>query len=185
VARRIKPRKLPTKISFNRLSEATTKDLLMRYGALVQAVASARIRMSYGCCVEDLVSVGQIAILEAHVTYKPTLDCTQDTWTKRVVRWRIAEEAARYVERPLPKATDTERMSNGLAPDKLYDRAFAREAIGVLDPRRAAILQCRLHGYTCEEIGTQLGISASRVSTEEHRALEQLRVWADDEDVVD
>lgn len=180
--KRIRPRALsPSRINFKRIDEATANDLLAQYDQLIRITAKSR---AYRADLDDLIAVGQTAVLEAHVTYRDDEDCTRDTWTRKVIKWRIAEEAGRYTEALLTNPDDTERLLNGMSPAEQYDRAFAKEAIGVLDPREAAVMYCRLQGYSHTEIASQLGVSRHTVWRSEQKALKQLKVWVEEQDGV-
>jgi len=87
------------------------------------------------------------------------------------------EEMGRIIEVPVDPSTLIE-TPNGYEPEELYARAFAREAIGRLDPREATVMWCRLRGFQVKEIASQLGISTKAVWDSERKALEILHRWA-------
>lgn len=184
--KRIGPRSLcSSRYNFKRIDDTTARRLLDKYGPIIKITAKRLAGHSYATCTvdqDDLIAVGQMAVLEAQVTYRTGMGATLDTWVRKHIRWRITEEAFRFAERPLKDPNDAERLLNGSSPAEQYDLAYAREAVGILNPREAVVMVSRMEGYTYEEIGDRLGVSRQTIFASERRALRQLAAWADDED---
>lgn len=163
---------LPKNLDFSSISDAVAKRLLEKHATDID-VAARR----YGRDHCEFVAIGRIAVLEAHLTYAEGRNCSQETWTKRIIRWRMDQEMKRIIDIPIDPSTLVD-ISNGYEPEELYARAFAREAIGRLDPREATVMWCRLRGFQVKEIASQLGISTKAVWDSEKKALEILHRWA-------
>lgn len=163
---------LPKKLNFSSISEAIAEQLLKQHTVDIEVAASR-----YSKDRDDLISVGRIAVLEAHLTYTTGRNCSKEAWTKLVIRWRMGQEMGRIIESPIDPSTLVD-IPNDHEPEELYARAFAREAIGRLDPREATVMWCRLRGFQVKEIAAQLGISTKAVWDSEKKALEILHRWA-------
>lgn len=158
--------------------DATARILLDRYRGLIGRIAAGFSRLDR----DELQSVGQIAVIEAHVTYEPHRGVPERSWTAQVIRWRMVELAveARERRRSEDEFQEEHALTNGHhSPEKAFFRRLLTEMIEQLSPRHQAVLEGRLRGETFEEIADSLGLSRSRVDQHEKAALVALQKLAD------
>ncbi len=127
---------------------------------------------------DELLQVGRLAVLEAHLTFDGTRDCSWETWRKRVLGWRLAA-SARALSAPVEEPV--EQPTNGMHDPEVHTfRLELLEVMQQLPPREATILTLRLEGQTFEQIGEAIGITRSRVQQCERHALVILRTLRED-----
>jgi RNA polymerase sigma factor (sigma-70 family) len=158
-------------------------ELLNQYRREVQLIARTYSRIYPNYTSDDLEPIGNLAVLEGYKTYQDHRGCTEATWIKKVIAWRIKEEAQRYSDPVLDEPDRTYGLRNGMTPAEQYETAYSCEAIGILDPREAVILKGQLEGYSCAELAAQLGVSHNVVWRSMNRAIRQLTEWADQDDI--
>jgi RNA polymerase sigma factor (sigma-70 family) len=81
------------RVNCSGMSDAEARKHLATYGEVVKIVAKrlqSGLVATAGIDVEDLVSVGNFAVLEAVQTYKSDAKASLRTWVGQVVRWRMA-----------------------------------------------------------------------------------------------
>lgn len=155
----------------------TAQRLLTEYMPMVRAIAR-----TYYIDQDELLTVGQIAIMEAFVSYKEDADASEKTWVRKVVRWRMKGAVWREMSATDPELfVQDEALTNGKHdPERNTLRNTLRSAAERLSPRHRTIIDARMRGETYAEIGESLGISTARVHKEAQRAYQELREWAED-----
>ncbi len=134
---------------------------------------------------EDLRAVAHVAILEAHLSYRPGR-CSLRTWVGKLIRWRLTEavQAEQRPEEPLEQP-----VVNGRSPEEIVEATeragWLQSAIGKLGPRHRTIVAARLRGEVTRHTGMTLGISGGRVRQELEVATAALAQAALDEGVTD
>ena len=124
---------------------------------------------------DDLLSVGDLAILEGYVTHNAA-KAAESTWVRKVIHWRLTEAV-----RGLPEEADATsqldeaQTRDGHDTEREVLQNLALRVVGTLSPRHQAIVLGRLHDETLEEIAESLGISTARTGIEERNALKLLR----------
>lgn len=167
------------RINMRRVEPATASALIAKYTPYVQWIAGR----TFGD-TDDLVQVGRIAVIEAHLSWLGSGGASRKTWTRRVVRWRVAEAAQRARDDAQPDE-DIDRYPNGLDPEEAYVRAHARESVGMLSHRQRNVIDARLRGHTFAEIRGMIGVSAQQAEQDEKIGFARLRTWANKDADVD
>lgn len=189
------------RVELSGIDDSTARELLDRYtGMVVQVVrlhGGAAARAFHLLDLETLISIGQTALLEAHVTYREG-DVSRErvdgagfrTWARRVVGWRISEAVHRQL-RAEPEVSQRADSHNGVlrikeAPtvepdEQAYHHELGRwlkRCLARLDVRERTIVALLLRGETKAEIARSLGLSESRVGQLYFQTLRQMREWA-------
>lgn len=155
-------------LDFGRISAATAKRLLDQYRPLVRAV----VRLHPASARDDLLAVGDVAILEGFLKWQPE-KASEGTWIRRIVHWRIsgACEFSTVTEQ-----FDEELFSDAHDTEREVLQGLALRAINGLSPRHQSIIQARLANETFVEISESLGLSKSTTHDEYLEALKLLRI---------
>lgn len=176
------PRRI-VRLDLGSISGAQAAAILAECAPAVDAeVARLRsaLRHTQGVDEDDLRSLGQIACLEASLTWDASRGCALRTWAGRMVRWRLSEavQAAQSPERGGIETSEEE----GVDPHEDYDEAerleWLQRALGGLTPRLRLLVASRLRGEAQGAVGRTLGIAKARTSQEVHAAVACLRVAA-------
>lgn len=173
------PAKRDVRVDMSSCDEPTARRLLEEYTPLVQRMVGD----FHGLDTDDLVAVGKIAVIEAHVTFRESRAIPRRSWTTTVIRWRMAVAVDRtlVLQRLETPLDDGDPITNGHHdPEKAFLREVLTELMGHLSPRHQAVLEGRLRGETMEEIGDMLGLGRSRVEQEEKAAWAVMRKLAED-----
>lgn len=169
------------KINYATLTEREARELLLEYDDDVRGAARAAAHRT-GVPVDDLLSAGRLAVLEAAVTFDAAKGGRARTWVKRIIRWRVSEQVDGVLRRPT-SVTNPAALPNGSNPEDAVGLFQLRRAVDRLTPRQQNIVHATFwEGETLREIAATLGISKSRVHTELKRALEILREEVDEDD---
>lgn len=191
------------RVDLGSISDEVARKLLDRYTGMVVTIVrhytpSAQMAF-HGIDIELLVSIGQTALLEAHLSYREgdvTLERTPGSgfsvWARRIVRWRIGEVIQTALASE-PWYTDRRDSSNGVlhkhvAPTTPPDVQAHHHAIGAwlktclarLEPRERLIIACLIRGESQVAIARSLGLSPGRVNQIVKYTLVQLRAWGKD-----
>lgn len=174
----------PIRAQMGALSDGEATALLARYGGSVTRF----VRRKYGwlgSSVDDLVQVAKVAICEAHVTFRESRPMTAQSWTWRVVRWRVDEAAAlEQQQRERGGIPDQEAITAAVAngrsdPDHAIERQIVLDGMAYLEARETTVVNARLRAETFQEIGARLGISHSVAHRAYNRAVRQLQEYAE------
>ncbi len=156
------------------VDDATAKDLLKRYGSFLGAMTKAYPGLER----DEVLEIGRIAVLEAHLTHVPERS-NESTWVRKVVGWRLQDAAARdWVARGeglIDPDAELGRLVNGANPEQQFWRATAVNTIAQLEPRHQMIVDGRMRGETWAEIASSIGISTAMCHREGQRAYNRLR----------
>lgn len=155
------------------MDAATAKRLLDQYRPVVRAL----VRLYPDFVRDDLLASGDLAILEAFVSWKADKGANEGTWIRRMIHWRLAQCSKDELDDPLALADQfqEELVSDTHDTEREVLQNLALRAIHTLSPRHQAVIQGRLQNETFEEIATSLGISTARAGFEGLRALQLLR----------
>ena len=189
------------RVELTEVDNVTARRLLARYmplvGQVVRMHTPAARRTFHLLDVETLLSIGQSALLEAHVTYREG-DTSKErrkgtgfrAWARRVVGWRVSEAVRRQLdaEPPVSARADSHngvlrvKEAPSVSPDtQTYHHELGRwlkRSMGRLNMRERMVIALVLRGEHKSEIARSLGLSASRVGQVYATALEKLRRWA-------
>jgi RNA polymerase sigma factor (sigma-70 family) len=128
---------------------------------------------------DDLVAVGQVALLDAAARYDPTRGLRFSTLAVKFVRGRVLSYL-RGRGRPMRLLSDYQvgrlvgRDEHG-DRDQLELQAAVEGALASLPERWATALRCRfVDGATLEEVGAVLGVSISAAHRVVRQALDRL-----------
>jgi len=149
-----------------------------QFDALVRATSGDLYRYGYWLCRDD--ALAQDLVQETYLRAWRSLDDLRDTGAAKA--WLITilrREHARLYERRRP---ETEALDEGHAdervpaPDAGGEDSVVRAAIAALPRkyREPLVLQV-LGGLSCEEIATELSLSAAAVMTQLFRARQKLK----------
>ena len=149
-----------------------------QFDALVRATSGDLYRYGYWLCRDD--ALAQDLVQETYLRAWRSLDDLRDTGAAK--SWLITilrREHARLYERRRPEteAIDEEHADERAAPpDSGGEDAVVRAAIAALPPkyREPLVLQV-LGGLSCEEIATELSLTAAAVMTQLFRARQKLK----------
>lgn len=136
----------------------------------------------------EVRSVVEVAVVEALATYETKHATKLNTWTHRVIRWRLSELRAsrrgehqarqHMVDRDGEEYT-IEYASHEPSPEEnaahLERMRWLDGAMRVLTPRESAVLAARLNGETGVASGSALGVTRQCVQQHEAHALDKLR----------
>jgi len=155
---------------------------------------------------EDLISIGESALLEAWVSYRDLDPSRPETngglfggkfsrWARQVVLWRVSNFVAHYC-REGPPVSERRDSNNGVlkyraapapSPETTrYEeelRLWLRTSLGRLSPRQRSIAVMVAQGETKTEIALSLGLSRSTVHLEYQEAIAKLRRFAEQDDI--
>ena len=132
---------------------------------------------------EDLVSIGQIAAIEAFATWEAGRGARLKTWIQRMVRWRLREtvQSSQRQEEPEEPQVLEASVSNALVDSVhtilIADRicsAFAR-AYRELSPREQELVEHAVVGRTRADAARMLQARYSDVCRETNEALARIR----------
>lgn len=151
-----------------------------QFDALVRATSADLYRFAYWLCGQE--ALAEDLVQETFMRAWRSLDDLRDTqaakaWLTTILR----REHARLYERKGPaglEAIDDLDLvdEDGPSPDQLGEDALIRRAIAGLEPKyREPLLLQVLGGLSCEEIATELRISAQAVMTQCFRARQKLK----------
>ena len=149
-----------------------------QFDALVRATSGDLYRYGYWLCRDD--ALAQDLVQETYLRAWRSLDDLRDTGAAK--SWLITilrREHARIYERRRPEteAIDEELADDRAAPpDTGGEDSVVRAAIAALPPkyREPLVLQV-LGGLSCEEIATELSLTAAAVMTQLFRARQKLK----------
>ena len=164
------------RVDMGGIPAGTAAELLTAYGGIIARIAATFPTVE----TEELRSVGQIAVMEAWVTYNPRREIPMRAWVTQVVRWRIVERADVEISRRDVGSLDLapEPATNGRHdPERRYMLDQVIDLLVYLTPRQAMIIDGRLRRETFAEIAITLGCSTQFCHDEYLSALEQLRKW--------
>jgi len=140
---------------------------------MVRAIAGVYPRSAF----DELVCVGNVAVLEAHLTYDATAGAAEATWVRRIVHWRISAEV-RQMRRGHALLGDADAFDDNIAhdPEQGYLRHLVLDKLRWLTPRQSTILLARIvDGETFESIGQSLGVSTQQTHKDYQIAVQHLR----------
>jgi len=116
----------------SKVSSKTAQELLRQFEPLINSEArrlANRSRNSPWFGFEDFVAVGQIAAIEAYVSYNAETNVTLKTWGHRIIKWRM-REAAQRVSDPLGVISAlrvaTKKFAAGQVTKEEYERSKAQ-----------------------------------------------------------
>lgn len=189
------------RVELSAVDDATARALLTRHGPMVRGVVLRHMRAAqrtFHLLDQDtLVSIGQAALLEAHVRYREG-DLSRETvdgagfrcWARRVVGWRVSAAVQRHLEAEPPRTMRADshngalRTKEGSAihPDEqAYHHELGRwlkRCLGRLELRERMIVALLLRGESKADVARSIGLSESRVGRLYERALGKMRTWA-------
>ncbi len=111
---------------------------ILSYAPLVKKIAaSVRMRTSVRVDLEDLISAGNIGLLEAFDSYDPGRNVSFDAHAAKRIRWRILDEVRQFASVPFHQLRKFERV---------------RKA-------RNLLMQKNAREPTADEIATEIGLS--------------------------
>lgn len=173
------------RVDLGAVDRETAQELLVSYDTVVQREAfRLRLVPAPGVDREDLVAVGQIAVLEAHLSWNRHRNCTFVAWVKRIVQWRMRELVQMCANQEEELKAD---LAETNTPESRFiaceEESWFEAAVSRLTPRQGAIIAARLEGETMEQIASTLGIHYSRVSRDLQTAVTKLRRWVEREAV--
>lgn len=200
------------RVSLHTVDDDTARSLLSTHRQVVLAAVRhylpAASRAFHPLGPDELLSIAETAVLEAHVTYEPG-DTSKETkpgarfayWVGQHVFWRLGEVVARVraaepgvdarahtiaqpedvgVQRPRD-AVPAAKLNGHEAQASCYRSellTWLKTAIGRLPVRQRIIIASRLRGESQTDLAEQLGLSRGRISQEYRAALEALRTDA-------
>lgn len=186
------------RVPLGAVDDATARQLLATHRRLVLGVVRRFLpvaqRAFHPIGPDELLAIGETAVLEAHLTYRPGDETKVSSpevglrlWTRRVVRWRIADAVSRAVVTEPPAETRAEEplhaKLNGHEQQTHVYRSelliWLKGAIGRLPIRQRIVVASLLRGETQAELASQLGLSPGRVCQLYREALETLRADGD------
>ncbi len=152
-----------------------------QFDALVRATSGDLYRFAFWLCGQD--ALAEDLVQETYLRAWRSLDDLRDTqaakaWLMTILR----REHARLYERKAPTSFEAvEELElvdeDSPSPDRLGEDALIRRAIAALDPKyREPLLMQVLGGLSCDEIATELKITAQAVMTQCFRARQKLKV---------
>lgn len=188
------------RVSLAEVDNATAHKLIEHHRPIVNTIvhryASSAQQAFHVLLREDLVTIGETAVLEAYVRYRdgdPSKDNAGGgfaTWARRVVGWRVSEAVQRALTQE-PHVNNRADSANGVLrahrasnprPDTVAYRrqlmAWLRRRLRRLSPRQRIIISAVLKGESQAAVARSLGLSPGRVNQEYFHALEQLRQFA-------
>jgi RNA polymerase sigma factor (sigma-70 family) len=168
------------RIDMARCDEATARVLLQAHASLIDRMARD---FPWGEA-EELVAIGRIAVIEAHLSYQGARGVPMRSWITQVIRWRMSElgQRAAVLRSSEVELDESDAITNGHHdPSLAFFRTRLLDLIDELSPRHQAVISGRLRGETFEQIADSLGLSRSRVEQDEKAAIQHLRQL--DEDV--
>ena len=162
------------RLDYGKLDAATTVHLLELYGPMLRAV----VRLFGSSERDDLLSIGQQAILEAHLTHRPE-KASEETWVRKVIHWRLAAGVATRHEAEDSTLTGRAEVLDGHEidhnPELGYLKTIVLEHLRELPPRQSTVIMAFMQGETFAEIGASLGISPQHAHIEYQAAIRHLR----------
>lgn len=179
------------------VAELDARAIVQKYEGLVRYIAK-RVHIPDGAPFdrEDLLSMGRVALLQAHVTFEAGRGVKFLTWAHRLVRQALLDavrnvrERAR-VESDMGENFDLDHYDAGVVPQdvELVEQREvrwlrAKLANGLLTERERSIMRMRLSGATLSSIGEQHGVSREWIRLTEKHVTERLRQAAAQEGVV-
>jgi RNA polymerase sigma factor (sigma-70 family) len=161
-------------VDIGSIDDSTARQLLADASKLIRITIAKHSMLDQ----DELLQVGRLAVLEAHMTFDDSRECSRETWRKRVLGWRI-NESVRAMSVPIEEHVDS--PTNGAHDPEMHTlRLELLEIMQKLPPREATILTLRLEGQTFEQIGASIGLTRGRVQQCEKHALAILRVLRED-----
>jgi len=145
---------------------------------------------------EDLVAIGNIAVIEAIISWDMQRDgkrCSRKRWVRQVVRWRLREYMTRSAER-VANTLHLEELGGGtgkdwedLLPDEhapcpetsVVEQGSFRKVLGHLTrlPQHdQMLLDGELRGESIATVAKTLGITKQRASVVRVRAMSRLKL---------
>jgi RNA polymerase sigma factor (sigma-70 family) len=155
------------------IDAATAQRLLNQYRPLLKRAGSRYPWLDQ----HELQAVWEDAVCEAFLSHARER-AAEETWVKRVFRWRLTDFIKRAHETPsvvgAPLGVDP-KVVNGINPELAFWEAAAMEELLRLPPRQQTIVVAYLHGYTYAEVADQVGIPLSTAYKEYRDAIDELR----------
>lgn len=189
------------RVDFGTVTDEVARGLLDRYTGMVIVIVREYIPASrrglHEVDTDLLVSIGQTALLEAHIRYREG-DTSKErapgsgfsSWARRVVGWRVREAIHIFISAEPGRSSRCDSANGVLhghtVRGPLPDERAYHHALGVwlktclarLEPRERLIVACLIRGETQAAIARSLGLSAGRVNHIVKYTLAQLREWA-------
>ena len=189
------------RVELSSLDSATAQALIDDHTGMVLGVVKLNMpaaRRTFHLLDRDtLVSIGQTAVLEAHIKYREG-DLSRETvngsgfrtWARRVVGWRVSAAVRRQLEAEPARGVRADshngvlRYQEGpdIPPDvQAYHHQLGRwlkHCLSRLELRERLIVALTLRGEPKAEVARSLGISPSRVGFHYRQAVDKMRVWA-------
>jgi RNA polymerase sigma factor (sigma-70 family) len=193
--RKLAPELREIRAAAAQVDNETAVRLWSEYGVVVRRIArrlyAIAERSFIVVTVDDLISIGQVALCEAwtrfHREHPDKTDRGFGQWMQRVVRWRIVESLEQLRPEGLTSAMRADSHNGALhdragpfedPADALHRRelrAWLRSALGQLDSRESILVIAVMNGESLTEAGASLGIGKTRAHQEHERAMVKLR----------
>jgi len=175
------------RVDLGAVDQETAQEQLVSYNSVVQHEAfKLRLVPTPGVDREDLVSVGQIAVLEAYLTWSRHKNCAYAAWVRRIVQWRMRELVQECANKEEELQAD---LAETNTPESKFlaceEESWFEAAVSRLTPRQGVIIAARLEGETLAQIASTLGVHYSRVSRDLQSAVLILRRRLERENVGD
>lgn len=164
-------------VDYSGLTNAEARALLDEHRADVETLVGKVRTFTPGYGEEDLRSVAEVAVLEAHRTYRPACGMSPRSWAYRVVQWRLEELRSEVID--LPTDYGALAPAPGPHPEERVARIelqdWLERALASLPLQEGLILTRKLHGESSLAIGETIGLTPGRVSQLYRAGLERLR----------
>jgi DNA-directed RNA polymerase specialized sigma subunit len=147
------------------------------------------LRHTQGIGVDDLHALGQIAALEAYLTWEAGRGRTLRSWAGQVVRWRLTGAVMDAQSPEESRGTPPQRPEDVVDPaldhDEAERQAWLLDTVGKLAPRLRVLVVSKLRGEEQAATARTLGIGQGRVSQEIRVAIVTLQAAAADAGLLD
>lgn len=178
------------RVDLSEITEERARELLETFAVVLENEVRRMLpalKHCVGIGPEDLVSVAQIAVLEASLRYREDADRTLRSWVSLVVRWRVGATVQAHQRRE-EALEQPESVLNGRNPEETYQlselRTWFERQLGALGPRERIIFSEQLSGReTMGELALSMGISRGRLYQLRAQAFSRLRAEAKGSDL--
>jgi RNA polymerase sigma factor (sigma-70 family) len=171
-------------VDYGGINEREAAEVLARLAlALEHEARWALRRQPPGLDVDDLKSLGRLAVLEALLTFEPGRGRHLDSWARQMIRWRLQGEVDR-AHRGVPTVAMAPQdvdsfQATGSAPDArldaLEDRVAFASRWATLPPREQRAVTLRRDGAKLRTIGDDLAITPQGAGKVVRRAVSRLQ----------
>lgn len=168
--------------------EAASEQLLRQVRSITFRYARAKLARYRGAedAADDAAQEACIAVFQALPRYRE-LGRPFEAFVYRIAARKVADVQRAAIRRPQPRPDVVQTLTQGADPTPgpeaqavaRSEADHARELLARLPATQREILTLRVvGGWTAEETGRALGLSAGAVRVAQHRALERLRAMA-------